>query len=76
MAAAPGMNKTVAALLAGAVCAIIGNVLNHAELSMIPDGWGRWLIAALKQSDTMSDIQTILTSILVYFVPQATGDSP
>lgn len=64
----PGISKTVAALAAGAVCTLIGNVINHID----PDaftGWALWLVLASKQSDSMSAVQTLITTSLVYFVP-------
>ncbi len=65
----PGVTKTMAALLAGAVCVVVGNVLNHVDLSAFPNGWSLWTFSALKQSDSMSAMQTIVTTAIVYFAP-------
>ncbi len=69
------LNKATASILAGAICVLMGNVLNHVDLTIIPDGWGRWLVAALKQSDSMTEVQTIITTAVVYFTRNQTANS-
>ncbi len=73
--AATSLNKTTAAIIAGTLCILIGNVLNHADIASIPDGWSRWLIEALKQSDSMSEVQTLVTTLIVYFTRNQTANS-
>lgn len=67
--ATPGTTKMMASLLAGAAVTVFASVLNHVDPAALGDGWAQWIVLGLRQSDAMSGCQTILTTVLVYFVP-------
>lgn len=63
-----GNNKAVAAGLAGAACTVAANILNHVDPTAL-HGWMLWTVEGLRMSDSMSAVQMILVTALVYFTP-------